>query len=292
VDRPLANPEEAPDADRFAVMPGFFETLRIGLLRGRFLDERDAQGAPRVVVVNRTLAEDLFADQDALGREVRLGPPTAQPRTIVGVVADTRHRGLHVPPVYQVYVPAPQWGGAESMMTLTVRTTGDPRQLAPAVREVARALDPAQPVTNVRAYEDVVAGSLGTERFAATLLAGFAAAALLLALVGLYGALGVVVRQREREIGVRMALGAAAAQVRAMVLRQGLGPVGAGLAAGLVLAAACARLLGSLLHGVSTWDPRTFAGAAALLAVSAVGAALLPAWRASRTDPAITLRSE
>jgi putative ABC transport system permease protein len=208
------------------------------------------------------------------------------------VVADIRHHGLHTPAGYQVYVPAPQWAWAESTMTLTVRTTGDPRALAPSVREVVRALDAQLPVTEVQAYAEVVAGSLATSRFATTLLSAFAAAALVLALLGLYGALGVMVRQREREIGVRMALGAAASQVRAMILRQGLRPVMGGLAAGLLLAALSARILESLLYGVSALDLRTFGAVAALLATSALCAALLPAWRASRTDPAITLRSE
>jgi ABC-type antimicrobial peptide transport system permease subunit len=147
-------------------------------------------------------------------------------------------------------------------------------------------------VRDVRVYEDVVAESTGTRRFACGLLVAFAATALLLALVGLYGALAVLVRQRQREIGVRLALGAAATQIRAMVLRQGMHPVAAGLLGGLALAAASTQALASLLYGVTARDFRTFAAVAAVLAGSALAACLIPAWRASRIDPAVTLRAE
>jgi putative ABC transport system permease protein len=290
--RPRANPEEAPEADRFAAQPGFVETLRIPLLRGRRLEAGDAQGAPLVAVVNRTIAEQLFPGEDPIGHRIMLGPVDAPPRTIVGVVGDTRHGGLDAPPSCQVYVPHAQWAWAEPMMTLVVRASGDAAALSAPVREIIRAVDPAQPVRDVRVYEDVVAESTGTRRFACGLLVAFAATALLLALVGLYGALAVLVRQRQREIGVRLALGAAATQIRAMVLRQGMRPVAAGLLGGLALAAASTQALASLLYGVTARDFRTFAAVAAVLAGSALAACLIPAWRASRIDPAVTLRAE
>ena len=290
--RPYANPEEAPDADRFVVTPGFFAALRIPLLRGRLPDERDRQGGPAVAVVNRTAAEELFPAEDPIGHRVSLGPPNASPRTIVGVVGDVRHRGLDLPVGPQVYVPQAQWAWAETDMTLVIRSSGDPLALASPVREIVREVDPAQPVTDVAGYEQIVAASTASRRFAAGLLTVFAATALVMALVGLYGVLGVLVGQRRRELAVRIALGARAKGIRRLVLAQGLRPVAAGLAVGLGLAAGSVGALRSLLFEVQAIDPATFAAAAAVLAGCAVGACLLPAWRAARIDPAGILRGE
>jgi putative ABC transport system permease protein len=292
VGRPLANPEEAPSADRFVVAPQFFAALRIPLLRGRLLDERDAQGAAAAVVINRATAEALFPNEDPLGRQLTLGPPTADKRTIVGIVGDVRHHGLDVPPQYQVYVPQAQWAWAESFMTIVVRSQADPSTLAGPLRDAVRSLDPAQPMTNVRLYEDVLQAATATRRFAAALLACFAATALLLSLVGLYGSLGVFVGQRRREIGVRLALGAGARAIGRLVLAQGLRPALFGLLLGLALAAAGAGALRSLLYEVSALDPTTFAATAAVLLATAAAACALPAWRATRIDPAETLRTE
>jgi putative ABC transport system permease protein len=288
--RPQANPEEAPAAHRFVVQPGIFETLRVPLLRGRTLDARDAAGRTNVAVINRSLADDLFPGEDPLGHQVMLGLPSAPVRTIVGVVGDVRHEGLHMAPGYQVWVPQAQWAWAEPMLTLTVRTAGEPLRLAVSVRRLVRERDAAQPVTNVRAYTALVAESTGTRRFAAALLAAFAGTSLLLAVVGLYGALGVVVRQRRREIGLRLALGAAAAEISRMVLVQGMRPVAAGLALGLLAAAASAQGLRALLFQVEARDPLTFVVAAAVLSAFALVACVLPAWRAARVDPATMLR--
>ncbi|MDH4064089.1 MAG: ABC transporter permease, partial [Acidobacteriota bacterium] len=291
--RPSPNPEAAPSADRFAVTPRFLETLRIPLVRGRLLNDRDAQGAESVAVINRTLADELFAGQDPLGHRVRLGPPDALPRTIVGVVGDVRHEGLHVPPGYQVYVPQAQWAWAETRMTIVVRARGArAASLAGPVRAIVRDIDPEQPVTAIRPYDDIVAASTGTRRFAASLLGLFAATALLMAVVGLYGALAVLVGQRRREIGVRVALGAGAAQIRCMVLVHGVRPAVAGLAVGLLAAAASVRVLASLLYGVQALDPATFVTAALTLLACVVAACLIPAWRAAQVDPVSALRAE
>jgi predicted permease len=290
--RPSANPEAAPSADRFVVAPGYFAAMRIPLLRGRLLEETDAQGGAAAVVVNRTLADELFPAGDVIGSQVSLGPPTADRRTIVGVVGDVRHPGLHAPVPYQVYVPQAQWPWAESALTLVVRAPGDPAGAARAVRGIVGTLDPSQPITDVRLYEDVLAASTGTRRLAATLLTAFAGTALALALVGLYGALGVFVGQRRREIGVRLALGARAEAIRTMVMLQGMRPVLVGLAVGLGAAAVGAGALRTLLYGIATLDAATFAGASAVLLVAAAGACLVPAWRAAAIDPASALRSE
>jgi putative ABC transport system permease protein len=288
--RPSANPEAAPSADRFVVTPGYFDAVRMPLVRGRFLDERDAQGRAPVVVVNRTVAMELFAGEDPIGRRVSLGPPDAAPRTIVGVVGDVRHHGLDAPVGYQVYVPQAQWAWAETLMTLVIRAQGDLESLAAPMRAIVREVDAAQPLTDVRPYADVVAESTGARRFAAGLLTAFAAAAVVMAVVGLYGALGVVVGQRRREIGVRIALGARAGSIRRLVLAQGFVPVAAGLTAGLIAAALSTGALRSMLYGVEPLDPATFAGAVVALVAGALAACLVPARRASRIDPASTLR--
>jgi putative ABC transport system permease protein len=290
--RPYANPEQAPSADRFVVAPEFFAALRIPLLRGRLLEPGDAQDAAAVVVVNRTLAEGLFPGDDPLGRELSLGPPSAPRRRIVGIVGDVRHHGLDAAVGYQVYVPQAQWAWAETFMTLIVRTEGDPGGLAVPIREIVRSIDKAQPVTHVRRYQEVVDASIGTRRFATALLSAFAATALAMALVGLYGALSVYVGQRRPEIGVRLALGASAPAIRRLVLGQGLRPAVAGLVTGLAVAALSAGALRTLVHGVRTLDPGTFLGVAAVLLASAVAACFVPAWRASRIEPAATLRTD
>jgi predicted permease len=288
--RPTANPEAAPSADRFVVTPDYFAATRIPLSRGRLLNAQDSQGSEPVVVINTTTAQTLFKGEDPVGQRVSLGPPTAQPRTIVGVVGDVRHHGLHEVVGYQVYVPQAQWVWAETYMTLLIRTGGDPALLAGPMRDVMRAVDPAQPVSNVEPYEQIVAASTGTRRFATGLLSAFAATALMMAIIGLYGAVGVTVGQRQREMGLRMALGARAADIRRMVLAQGLRPVAFGLVAGLALALLSVDTLHSMLYEIAALDPLTFGLATVTLAVCAVTACLGPAWRASRVDPAVTLR--
>jgi ABC-type antimicrobial peptide transport system permease subunit len=175
-------------------------------------------------------------------------------------------------------------------MAIVVRTANDPAALARPVRDVIRMVDPIQPVTGLRPYAEVVAASIGTRRFAATLLTLFAATTIVMAMVGLYGSLGVMVAQRRRELGVRLALGASAAGVRGLVLRHGLRPVAVGLVAGSALAALSTGALETLLYGIPALDPATFVGAGLALIVFALLACLIPASRAARIDPAITLR--
>jgi putative ABC transport system permease protein len=290
--RPWPNPEEAPSPHRFVVTPGLLQTLGVPLIHGRLLDERDRQGAEAVVVINRALAEEIFRGEDPLGHRVSLGPPDAPQHTIVGVVGDVKHEGLDRAPGLQVWVPQAQWAWAETTLTFVVRARGDAATLAAPIRDIVRQVDPAQPVTDVKLYDDVVRATTGTRRFAAWLLGAFAATAVAMAVVGLSGALGVMVGQRRREIGVRVALGARAGEIRRMVLGQGLRPVVAGLAVGLLGAAFSARLLTSLLYDLAALDAATFATVAITLLVAAVAACLLPAWRASRVDPVLALRSE
>lgn len=291
--RVLPNPEEAPSAHRFVVQDGFFETLRIPLLHGRLLGSQDGAGAPRVAVIGRTTAEQVFGSENPIGHRLMLGPPTAPPRTIVGVVGDTRHEGLDTPPGLQVYVPQAQWAWAEGALTLVVRArTGDAASLARTVRQAVRHVDAGQPVSRLRGYESIVAASIGTRRFASWLLGAFSITAVLLAVVGLYGALGVTVGLRRREIGVRLAMGANAGRVRRMILTQGMRPAVLGLGAGLGLAALGVAALESLVFGVDPRDPATFAAVAVLLLTSALAACLIPVLRAGRVNPASALRTE
>jgi putative ABC transport system permease protein len=288
--RLLDNPESAPSADRFAVTPDYFETLRIPSVRGRLLNENDRQGGELVAVINDTAARTLFGGDDPIGRRIMLGPPTAAPRTIVGIAADVVHQGLDEPVGAQVYVPQAQWVWAETWMNVVVRTTGDPLAVAESVRSVIRQVDPTQPVARVRRYQDVVDATMGTRRFAATLLTMFAATTLILAIVGLYGSVSVMITQRRRELGVRLALGASTSGVWRLVLTHGLQPVVIGIAGGLGAAALSTSVLASLLYDITPLDALTFGVATATVIGAAVAACLLPAWRAGRIDPAIALR--
>ena len=290
--RLTANPEDAPSADRFAVTPDYFDTLHVPLVRGRFLDRRDAQGATRTAVINRQAAEILFPGDDPIGRELMLGPPTADPRTIVGIVGDVRHHGLDVPVGPQVYVPHAQWAWAETQLTLVVRTAGDPTTLAAPIRAQIHDVDPGQPISDVATYDAVIARTTGARRFVAGTLTAFAVLALILAVVGLYGALSVTVAQRRFEIGVRLALGARAETIRRMVFLHGLRPVVAGAVTGVAAALLALRQMRSLLFEVTPTDPASLGGALAVLLAAGAIVCLIPAWRASRIDPARSLRAD
>jgi putative ABC transport system permease protein len=290
--RLTANPAEAPSADRFVVTSDYFATMGIPLLRGRLIDARDGSHAERVVLINRAAADTMFAGEDPIGRQVMIGPSTAPPRTIVGIVGDVRHRGLDRPVEPQVYLPQAQWVWAETSMTLVVRTAGAPLAVAGAVRGVIRDVDPAQPVTDVGSYAEVIAATTSTRRFVAGALGAFAALALVLALVGLYGALSVTVAQRRTEIGIRLALGARAEAIRRMVFLNGLWPVVVGAAVGGAVALVALRGLAGLLFEVRPADPAALASTLALLLAAGAAACVVPAWRASRIDPARSLRAE
>lgn len=290
--RLTANPEDAPTADRFSVAGDLFETLGIPLLAGRLIDARDGPSSERVVVINRAAVDQVFAGENPIGRPVMLGPPSAVLRTVVGVVGDVRHRGLDQQVRPQVYLPQAQGPYPDALMTLVVRTAGQPLAVAGAVRDVVRDVDPLQPVTDVRSYHDVVAASSNTRRFVAGVLAVFAALALLLAVVGLYGALSVAVAQRRMEIGIRLALGARAEAIRRMVFVHGLRPVLAGVIVGLGASLLVLRTASGLLFNVQPADPATLAMTVAVLIAAGAAACAVPAWRASRIDPATSLRAE
>jgi putative ABC transport system permease protein len=276
---------------RFVVTPGVFETLQIRLLLGRLLDDRDRRTAPSALVINDKAARELFPGEDPLGRQVVLGGPDGPPRTIVGIVADTRDLNVDLPPQYQVYVPQAQWIWAETDLTFVVRSKTDPSPLGAQIRTIVKEIDSAQPLASVELYDDIVAKSMATRSVAGLIIAFFAVSAFTLAVLGLVGALGVVARQRRHELGLRMALGADGGNVAGLLMKQGMRPALIGLLAGLAVAGISAGALRSLLYGVTTIDPITFAGVARTLSAARAVACAIPAWRASRADVVAALRS-
>jgi putative ABC transport system permease protein len=288
-DNPGASEADTPSAQRFAVSAGYLAAMRIPLLRGRDLTARDRADTPPVVLINRTFAQRIWPGRDPLGKRIRLGDPKGPWRAVVGVVGEVRHLGLDAAPAMQIYLPAPQW--VDNAMTLVVRGAGDPRSLAAAVRRAVWEIDRDRPISNVATMQEIMQVSLARRLLTLRLLAAFAALAVLLAMVGIYGVLSYSVAQRTREIGVRIALGAPPRSILSLVVLAGARHVAAGLALGAALALALTRFLSGLLFGVTAHDPTTYAGLAALLAAVALAAAWLPARRAAQLDPMTAARS-
>jgi len=286
-------PGQEPEAGVRPVWPGYFRTVGVRLLAGRDVDERDRMGAPGAVVVNEAFARRHFPGADPIGRRIHAGrwwPGTPMLYEIVGVVANEPSHGPSGEAGPATYFPHAQFPMRD--MWVVVRATGDPLALAPALRDRVRRLDPDLPLEQVRTMREVLGATVAEPRFNATLVSLFAGAALLLAAVGIYGVLSYTVTQRTGEIGVRMALGAGRGRVLRLVVGQCAGVALLGVALGTAGALGLARVLTSLLYGVSAHDPLVFAGVAALLAGVALAAAYLPARRASRIEPAIALRYE
>jgi predicted permease len=271
------------------VSPAYFDTVGMPVTRGRALGSQDRATAPRVAVVNEALARRFFGGEP-LGKRFRFGGDPEVDFEVVGVVRDARSRSLRQSPEPMVYVAAAQ--RPDFLRSLEVQATGDPVLLADRVRRAVQEANPGLLVTGVRTMRGQMDRSLMQERLLATLSTAFGLAALFLVCVGLYGVVSQWAAQRTREIGVRMALGATAAGVRWMVLRQAFRLVLAGVALGLPAAMAAARLLQGFLFGVRPMDPPTLAAAALALFAVATAAAYLPARRASRADPMIALRCE
>ena len=293
--RPIENPAAAPRADTYAVRPDYFETTGVPVLRGRRFEYTDGERAAPVVIIGKTMAEELWPGEDPIGRRIRVpGAPLAPLRTIVGVVGDVKHFGLHLPVTPQAYVPHAQPPWRMPSMTVVVRADAerDPLSLVSTVREHVRSIDPLQPVTRIQTFDDIVAQSMATRRFTLVLLASFAGTAVLLAIGGLYGALSYIVSQRARDIGVRMALGASARTITGLVTRQGMTPAFVGLGVGLLASVAIGRVIESMLFGVSPGDLVTYATVITMILAGAFAACLFPARRAALVDPAVTLRPE
>ncbi|HEU4618324.1 MAG TPA: FtsX-like permease family protein, partial [Gammaproteobacteria bacterium] len=276
-----------------SVSTDYLETLGVPLVRGRRLDSRDAADAPLAAVVDETMAEVRWPGQHPIGRRFKIAGPNSEWVTVVGVVGTVRQMGLDEAPYPAIYVPMMQLR-ADSFMWpryLVVRTEGDPLALATAVRRAVWNVDPDQPV-NIRTMSDVVDDQLANRSTQLTLLAGFAALALLLAAIGLYGVLSYSVARRTSEIGLRMALGAERASVVGSIVGNALLMAVFGLVLGLAASFALSRLLASFLFGVTPTDPATFAAAAAALVLVALLASYVPARRAAEVDPATALRTE
>jgi putative ABC transport system permease protein len=285
-------PSEQIEATNDLVSPGFFEVMQVALVRGRFIDERDKDGAPRAIVINETFANKYWPNQDPVGKRLVFGSPGPKNPwiTIVGVVGDMRRRGLHQGARLEIFGSTAQRMGRS--MQLLVATDGPALALAPAVRAKIRALDPSGPITDLSNVEAEIGESLAVRRFQALLLALFSMLAVLLAAVGNFGLMAQVVVRRTPEIGLRMALGASPQDVLKMILRQGVLFAGVGAVAGICGGFAMARVLNHLLFGVSAADPISYVGAAVVLALAVAIACGVPAWRAARVDPMVALRND
>ena len=275
-----------------ATTPGYFRTMSTPVLRGREIEAIDRPGAQPVAVINRRMATVLFGTENPIGRRLRIINPeyAADWRTIVGVVGDVTYQGLDadVPPtLYTPYAQTPfLW------LYVMLRTNGAAPDLAIAVRSAVPAVDPRLNASNVRPMAETVAGTVAEPRFNMLLVSSFAVLALALAAIGLYGVIAYSVVQRTHEIGVRMALGAARADVMRLVLGEGFVIAAAGVAIGLAGSAMLTRLMASQLVGITPRDPLTFAGGGLLLLGVALFASYVPAWRASRVDPVVALRAD
>ena len=289
-------PGENPNGDWQVVTPGYFETMGVKLERGRFVSETDHENAPIVAVINGTMAQRYWPGEDAIGKRFHLGSNPRPWITIVGIVGQVRHNAVTESPRAEMYVSHAQWGlagaSAPRGMTFVIRTVGDPMALLAYARQTVRSLDPNLPIADVRTLERVADESLSQARFTTLLLGLFAALALTLATIGIYGVISLLVTRRRQEIGIRIALGARPASILNMVLRRGLTLAGVGVAAGLVAAILLTRVVTSLLYGVSRFDVTTFAAVPLILAAVALLACLIPASRAASLNPVAALREE
>jgi putative ABC transport system permease protein len=281
-----------PETDQRSVTQGYFEAMGISLVRGRFFEDRDADTAPPVAIVDESLAQIYWPNQDPIGRRVHRGGDgsTAPWATVIGVVRHVRNRTLEMRSRVEVYWPENQ--RPFSAMTLAILTQGNPMSMAPTIQREVTGIDPELPVYRVRSMSEVMGESVARRRLALILLSVFAGLALLLASVGIYGVMSYVVTQRQQEIGLRMALGAGRGAVLRLMIRQGMGTIVAGLGIGLMLALLLTRLIGGMLFAVRPADPLALGGAAVLLMAVALFAVIIPARRASLMNPVEALRYE
>jgi putative ABC transport system permease protein len=287
-----ANPELDPSAERYCVSPGYRSAMRIPLLRGRDLAETDTPDAPPVILVNETAGRETWPGEDPLGKRVKLGGLDYPWCTVVGIVGDVRQQGLDQAPTMQFYVPHAQWPFPDNGMTFAIRTAGAPAAMAETARQTLRSLDPNQPISRVMPLEGYVGISVQGRRFSLVLVAAFAAIALLLSVVGIYGVTSYAVAARTREIGIRMALGARQSNILSLVLGQGLLLILGGIALGIGVSAALTGFLASMLFEVKPTDPATFIVVPVLMAAVAAAACWFPVRRAVRVDPVLALRHE
>ena len=276
-----------------AVGLDYFGTMRIPLVAGREFNVRDDRHAPHVIIINQTLARKFFSGENPIGKHMKPGMSADKSDSmceIVGVVGDIRHRNLWQLPDPESYVPYEQ--NSIGAMDIVVRSEEDPMTLLPAMRAQVLALDAELPIYKAQRMEEYVAASVAQRRFTSLLCSIFAAAGLLLAVVGLFGVMSYSVAQRTHEIGVRVAVGAAKKDILQLILKEGMGITIVGVVVGLFGSLAVSTILKSQLYGVSSRDPLTFLGVILLLALVALAACYIPARRATRVDPMVALRYE
>jgi putative ABC transport system permease protein len=302
--QPVPEPVDRPRTHPRTISPDYFRAMGVRMVEGRAFTEQDHARAPRVAIINETMARRFWPAQPAIGKRIALDieslkyfrdrPPELDPamgmREIVGIVRDVKHEGLETQPEPEMYIPDRQ--RPEREMNLVLRASADPASLAAAMRSAVHAVDPDQPVANIRLMSQLFADSVAKPRFNYLLLTIFAAIALTLSATGVYGVMAYAVEQRTREMGIRLALGAQPNDVLKLVIRQGMRSVLAGVALGLAGAFALSRVMASLLFEVRATDPATFIGVAGLLVTVALLACYLPARRATKVDPVIALRDE
>jgi len=289
--RPAVEFAMQPEVAVRTISPGYLRTLRIPLLAGRDFSETDSLDSPAAIVISESMAREFWPDENPVGKRLTLSFFPGKVREVIGVAGDVKFRGLDSrKSLATVYVPLAQitfWNQA-----MVVRTAGDPASSASAMAVAVHQQDADQPLRDVRTMDDILADSLSQQRFSMLLLASFAGLALVLAAVGIYSVLAYAVRQRQREIGIRMALGAQLSDVLRMVVAEGMRPALIGVALGLAGALALKRAVSSLVFGVSESDPFTFLSVSVLLAMVALVASILPAYRATKVDPMRALREE
>ncbi len=299
--QPVPPPSETPTATYRVVLPGYFRTMNIPILSGRDITDQDKLNAPGVVVINDWFARHHWPGQDAIGKRITLDDLKDHPEwlTVVGVVKNAVRSDWTESPDDEMYLPytqnhdyleksAPQFG----YLTLVVRTTGDPAALTPVIRSMVASVDKNVLLSDVQTMEQVVAEATAEPRFYALLIGTFAAVALILAAVGIYGVMSYSVSRRTQEIGIRMALGAQPGDVIKIVVKQGALLAAFGVGTGLIGALAVTRLMTRLLYGIRPSDPLTFVVVALLLSTVAGFASYIPARRATKVDPMVALRYE
>jgi putative ABC transport system permease protein len=297
VDGYIPTPGTNAKGDWQIITDGYFEAMGERIVRGRPINAADTTDAMPVALINEEMARLYWQGRDPIGGRLKIGGNPSRPWvTVVGIVADVRHNGITERIKEKFYVPHRQWhksvGNPIRAMTLVIKADGDPAALTGPVRQAVRALDANLPVADVRTMDAVVDATLSTPRFTGVLLGVFATLALVLSAIGIYGVLSYVVSRRTREIGIRVAIGAGRREVLRLILRSGVGLALTGIALGTVAAVWASRLMRNLLHDVSPGDPLTFASVGVCLAMVAILASLVPAWRATRVDPVVALKSE
>jgi putative ABC transport system permease protein len=290
VGRPDPPPGEEPVTDVRVVTPGYFDTMAIPLIKGRPLDERDTAQSPRVLLINETMARLYWPGEDPIGKRIKVSWSNEGEDEIVGIVGDIRDMGLNLEIKPTIYWPHTR--DSYAFMNVVVHTRTDPKTLAAAAQNEVRALDPEQPVADIRTMEDVLSESIARQRFNMLLIVIFASVALILAIVGIYGVIAYSVTQRTHEIGIRMALGAQSLDILKMVIGQGMLLTGIGLIAGIGAAVGLTWVMSSLLFDVATTDVMTFCLVSLVLGTAAMIATVVPARRATKVDPMVALRYE